>query len=231
VKQAGLDPNDTTAVATSQARDAENGNEFFSQVYKETAFQFQILSGGDEARLTFIGALSEQDPKACVVIDIGGGSTELMGQLGGQSLDVGSVRFTERYLPSNPVTDTEFATCLAAIDEELAQMKSWCQSLGNGVELIAVAGTATTISAVLQDLKQFDREKIDGFHLTKTELEQLVEKFRQATHEERTQMGVEPGRADVILAGAMILWRAHVVLGFDYSIVSTRGLRYGVLTL
>jgi exopolyphosphatase/guanosine-5'-triphosphate,3'-diphosphate pyrophosphatase len=231
VRAQGLDPAQTIAVATSQARDAQNGAQFFSRVEKETGFKFRTLSGDEEARETFEGALlPDMDPGRVAVIDIGGGSTELMAQSGGQSLDLGSVRFTERYLKSDPVTDSEFWACEAEIDRMLAALKPWRQKLSQQTELVAVAGTATTLATWFLGLSEFDASKVDGVTLTRGDLHRMVEELKWRSVEERKALtGVEAGRADVLLAGAMILWRAHEVLGFTACRISTRGLRYGVL--
>lgn len=233
VRAQGLDPAQTVAVATSQARDARNGAEFFAQVEKETGFKFRILSGDEEARGTFEGALLPgMDPARVAVIDIGGGSTELMARVGGQSLDLGSVRFTERYLKSDPVTDDEFWACEAEIDRMLEAMKPWRAGLPAGTELVAVAGTATTLAAWFLELPEFTAAKIDGTWLARGDLHRMVEELKWRTVTERRELaGIEAGRADVLLAGALILWRTHEILGFSGCWISTRGLRYGVLSL
>ena len=229
----GFDPAQTVAVATSQARDARNGAEFFAEVEKETGFKFRILSGDEEARGTFEGALLPgMDPARVAVIDIGGGSTELMACAGGQSLDLGSVRFTERYLRSDPVTDAEFWACEAEIDRMLGALKSWRAGLPEDTELVAVAGTATTLAAWFLELPEFEAAKIDGAWLTRGDLHRMVEELKWRSVAERRELtGIEAGRADVLLAGALILWRTHEVLGFAGCRISTRGLRYGVFSL
>jgi exopolyphosphatase/guanosine-5'-triphosphate,3'-diphosphate pyrophosphatase len=233
VRAQGLDPANTVAVATSQARDARNGAEFFAQVEKETGFKFRVLSGDEEAQGTFQGALLPgMDPARVAVIDIGGGSTELMARAGGQSLDLGSVRFTERYLKSDPVTDAEFWACEAEIDRMLGTLKPWRSQLHGQVELVAVAGTATTLAAWFLELPEFEALKIDGAWLSRGDLHRMVEELKWRSVAERRELtGIEAGRADVLLAGAMILWRTHEVLGFSGCRVSTRGLRYGVFAL
>ena len=99
VKANGIDSKETVCVATSQARDSRNGAVFFETVEKETGFRFRIISGSEEVRVTFLGGLLPgMNPEDCAVIDIGGGSTEIISGQGGQSVDAGCVRFTERYL-------------------------------------------------------------------------------------------------------------------------------------
>lgn len=231
VRSSGADPRETVCVATSQARDARNGAAFFERVEKETGFRFRIISGDEEARMTFLGGLLPgMDPARAAVIDIGGGSTELIASVGGQSVDVGSVRFTERYLKSDPVTDAEFWACQDAIDEQLSSLSQWRDRLVQSVELVAVAGTATTLAAWFLELSQFDAAAINQVLLSRGDVHRMVEELKWRSVAERSRLpGMEPRRADVVLAGALILWRAMEVLRFSGCRVSTRGLRYGIL--
>lgn len=233
VRDAGLDPLDTIAVATSQARDAKDGKDFFAEVERETGFRFRTISGDDEAKYTFLGGLLPGlKPAQSAVIDIGGGSTEFMAEGGGQSLDIGSVRFTERYLKSDPVTDEEFWACQDAIDEQLEQLMSWRMGVDKDTQLIAVAGTATTLAAWHLELEKFDASKIDQVTLTRGDVHRMVEELKWRTVEERRKLaGIEAQRADVLLAGSIILWRSMEVLGFSSCRVSTRGLRFGVMAI
>lgn len=228
VRSFGMDPSQVIAVGTAQARDASNAAEFFSRIKNEIGFQFQVLSGDEEARATFIGAaLPGMNPEKIVVMDIGGGSTEIVQIKGGKSLNIGAVRMTERFLKTDPVTDDEFWKCEAAIDEVLQTMKS---SIPSTYSFVAVAGTAVTLAMIQLGLKDFDRNKIDGFVMSRGDAHRIVEELKWRTIQERKEMlGMEPKRADVILAGALIFWRAMEVLGFDRVVISTRGLRYGVL--
>jgi exopolyphosphatase/guanosine-5'-triphosphate,3'-diphosphate pyrophosphatase len=233
IRARGLRPEEAVCVATSQARDAENGADFFDSVARETGLRFRVISGDQEAELTFAGGLLPgMDASRSVVIDIGGGSTEFMSASGGRSLDLGSVRFTERYLRSDPVTDVEFWACQAAIDEGLARMKDWRKGLGSGAELVGVAGTVTTLAAWQLELVQWDRARVDGAELMRGDVHRLVEELKWRSVAERcTLPGVDRGRGDVLLAGALILWRAMEELDFGSVRVSTRGLRYGALAL
>ena len=231
VRKAGANPVDAVCVATSQARDAKNGAEFFQQVEKETGFRFRVISGDEEAKCTFLGALLPgMRPESCAVIDIGGGSTELTDQKGGHSLDIGSVRFTERFLKSDPVTDDEFWACQDAIDEQVKALLPWRAKLPRDIQFVGVAGTVTSLAAWYLELEKFDAPKIDQVVLTRGDIHRMVEELKWRTVAERTSLpGMEQGRADVILAGAMILWRCMELLKFSECRVSTRGLRFGVL--
>jgi exopolyphosphatase / guanosine-5'-triphosphate,3'-diphosphate pyrophosphatase len=231
VRVQGITPESVICVGTSQARDAKNSHEFFSRIKNETGFQFRVLSGDEEARATFLGALLPgMNPATSWVIDIGGGSTELISVSQGQSLDVGSVRFTERFLRSDPVTDDEFWSCQEAIDQEIEKFSDWKKASEGISNFVAVAGTATTLAAWNLGLKQFDSGLVDQCTLSRGDVHRMVEELKWRTLEERRQLpGIEPKRADVLLAGALILWRSLELLGFTECHISSRGLRYGVL--
>lgn len=229
-------PEETVCVSTASARDARNGAEFFERVRSETSFGFKTISGEEEGRLTFLGALLPGlRPETSAVIDIGGGSTELIalnrsGKTVGPSLQMGSVRFTERFLKSDPVTDEEFWACQDEADKLFEGLRSWRSALMPGTQLVAVAGTATTLAAWHLELGQFDAKKIDELTLTRGDVHRMVEELKWRTVEERRSIdSMEAKRADVILAGALILWRAMELLDFPNVRVSTRGLRFGVL--
>jgi exopolyphosphatase/guanosine-5'-triphosphate,3'-diphosphate pyrophosphatase len=231
VKAAGIQPSDVIAVATSQARDASNGAEFFARVKQETGFQFRILTGDEEAVASFQGGLLPgMEAARSALVDIGGGSTEIISNSGGMSVDLGSVRFTERFFRHDPVNDEEFWACEAAIDVELEKFRTWRRQLPEGVNWIAVAGTATTLGAWQLGLTEFNAARLDGLVLTRGDLHRMVEELKwRSSAERRALPGVEPMRADVLLAGAMILWRITEVLGIQSVTVSTRGLRFGIL--
>jgi exopolyphosphatase/guanosine-5'-triphosphate,3'-diphosphate pyrophosphatase len=238
VREAGGDPaSGTVCVGTSSSRDARNGGVFFERVQRETGFRFRVLSGDDEAKYTFLGALPPESSAAnTAVIDIGGGSTELICRSGegveGRSIDVGSVRFTERYLKTDPVTDTEFWACQAAIDQAIQSAVAWRERRSAIQRLVGVAGTATTLAAWHLELPKFDAARIDECVLTRGDVHRMVEELKWRTVEERTRLaGIERGRADVLLAGALILWRTMELFDFGECQVSTRGLRFGILGL
>lgn len=235
LRERGGDPSKTIAVATSGSRDAANSTEFFALVEKETGFRFRRISGDDEARFTHLGGLLEgMDPTRTAVIDIGGGSTEFKTASGGLSVDMGSVRFTERHLKGDPVTDDEFWRCQEAVDAAIggSRLPEWRRSIDPGTRLCAVAGTATTLAAWFLGLEKFDAAKIDGLVLSRGDIHRQVEDLKWRTvAERRAEPGIEEGRADVLLAGALILWRSMELLDFAEVVISTRGLRYGVLKL
>lgn len=229
----GLKPSDTVCVATATARDAANGDEFFAQVTKETGLKFRTISGDEEARAMFRGGLLPgMDPSHSAVIDIGGGSTEFRSESGGISLQMGSVRFTERILKTDPVSDEEFWKARDAIDEVLGQAREWRQGVRRDAQLVGVAGTVVALAQWHLGLTRFDAEALNGVVLTRGDIHRMVEELKWRTVAERKEIpGIDAGRADVLLAGALILWRSLEVLGFPGLTVSTRGLRFGVLEL
>ena len=243
--EAGVEPKTAICVATSSSRDSKNGAQFFAQVERETGFRFRVISGDDEARYTFLGALLPGfSPTDTAVIDIGGGSTEFIAQavaetgaskIDGFSLDVGSVRFTERFFKSDratPVTDEEFWACQDAIDEILKTAVSWRERHSRIKNLIAVAGTATTLAAWHLELVKFDATQLDACRLTRGDVHRMVEELKWRMVEERAKLpGMTKGREDVLLAGALVLWRAMELLDFNEIQISTRGLRFGVMQL
>lgn len=235
--QLGLKPSQTVAVATATARDARNGAAFFSGIERELGFHFRTISGDDEAKYMFLGGLLPgMKPESSVVIDIGGGSTELKSIGSGMSLQMGSVRFTERYLKSDPATDEEFWACEAAIDEMFERAHDWRAGLGyttkESIQLVGVAGTVVTLAQWHLGQTAFDPSALNEVRLTRGDVHRMVEELKWRTVAERKAVpGIEAGRADVLLAGALILWRAMERLSFPDLRVSTRGLRYGVLAL
>ncbi len=231
ISKSGILPGDVICVATSHARDAENGEEFLARVEAERGFRFRVISGSDEARLSFAGSLLPgMDPPGYIVVDIGGGSTEFVTAKEDRSIDLGSVRFTERYLKADPVINEEFSICLNAIDNKLEELVGWRCSIPLDMKMLAVAGTATTLASWYLKLRTFDAYRIENAQLTKENLFQMVDGLkRMSVKERRDQVGIEPKRADVLLAGAMIMWRTMEKLNFHSCNISTRGLRYGVL--
>jgi len=231
ISKAGIPHGDVVCVATSQARDAENGGEFFSRVEAELGFRFRVISGKDEARLSFMGSLLPgMEPSNHAVVDIGGGSTEFVTAKEDRSIDLGSVRFTERYLKSDPVIDEEFYICLNEIDNKLEGLIDWRSSLPSDMQMLAVAGTATTLASWHLGQEVFNANEVEKVRLTDGDLRRMVECLkRMAIAERRDQVGIEPKRADVLLAGAMIMWRTMEKLKFHTCSISSRGLRYGVL--
>jgi len=228
-----LDAERAIAVLTSAVRDSANGQQFAEQVERRYRLRPHVLAGEEEARLTFLGATSERDDeRPTLVIDIGGGSTELVvGSRGEVSFHVstqaGVVRQTERHLDSDPPSDGE----LAALAQDARAI------LGDAVpaerrrevrHAIAVAGTATSLGAIAQELEPYDPEKVQGYMLSRDRCEQLLERLAAIPLAERRQVpGLHPDRAPTIVAGAVILLEALAVFELDQVEVSEHDILRG----
>jgi exopolyphosphatase/guanosine-5'-triphosphate,3'-diphosphate pyrophosphatase len=221
------------AVGTESLRAAQNGAEFLTRV-KEVLGEtpLRVISGQEEARLSFRSvAESLPPPPAGIrsVLDIGGGSTELVVGSGRTpsawaSVPIGSVRLTERLLKSDPPTPGEKQALVSAIDTALAGLP---ESRG---ELVALAGTATTIGALHLGLLQHDSAQIDGMRMPVSALSALCDRLGGLSVAERKLLpGLDSRRADVIYAGGMILLRAALRSAVAEVIVSDRGVRWGAL--
>ena len=161
----------TLAIATSAIRDAENGEAFLGEIEWSYGFATRLLSGHDEALMTYRGVTSERAVgEGTVIVDIGGGSTELIaGEPDGvrwhDSLDIGSVRLTERFVHSDPPTGDELSACAAAVQALLAERVP-DDIRERATAAIGVAGTITSIAALALGLDEYDRERVHGSRLT-----------------------------------------------------------------
>jgi exopolyphosphatase/guanosine-5'-triphosphate,3'-diphosphate pyrophosphatase len=208
-----LQPEHTIALATSATRDAENGGDFRQMLHDRFGFDTQIISGEEEARLTFLGATSARprDEGPLVVIDIGGGSTEyVVGTAGSDptfrvSTQAGSVRQTERHLREDPPSEEDLLTLRAAIRSIIAEAIP--DDVNRQVEAgIAVAGTATSLAAIDQKLDPYDPAKVQGYNLQLEACERMLGELAAIPLEERRQVpGLHPDRAPTIVAGTAIL--------------------------
>lgn len=225
------------AVATSGSRDARNSPEFFAEIEEAYGIPVRVISGEEEARMSFAGALSGETrvPERLAVIDIGGGSTEIVGLKPGSehlfrfSFDMGCVRLTERFLPTDPPQASEIQKLREFVKSELAKQKGILDGL-RGKELVGVAGTATYLASSALGLERFDVEKVHGAELTLEAVCALRERFSGITAAQRLGIGgMDKGRADVIVAGALILEETMRAAGFSRLTASVRGLRYGAV--
>jgi len=199
-------------VATSAVRDAVNREEFLDKVLRATGLQVEIISGEEEAKLTYWGAVADLEwPLGNILVfDLGGGSTEfIVGDQKGikilSSVDVGSVRMTEAYLHSNPVLEEEYLALKKQLAKELGPFLLQVQEY-NPLLIIGVGGTATSLAAMAQELEPYDPSKVQGYLLSWKAVSNLVEQLKASTIEERIKMkGLHPKRADVILGGAVIV--------------------------
>jgi len=227
------------AVGTEALRRAREGAEFLAALVRDGLVDgARLLSGEEEAELTLEATRRQlgQRRGALAVIDVGGGSTEvawresLAGPVRGVSLPLGSVRLTEAHLPRHPIP----AADLAALRETVrAAARPLLQALPAGLPadaaVVAVAGTATTLAALELELAVYRRERVEGLELSRAMLSRWIEKLAQLGVAERKRLpGLEPGRADVIVAGLVCLELALACLRAERFTVSEHGVRHGV---
>lgn len=211
------------AVMTSAVRDAANGQEFATSVQERYGLETHILSGDEEARLTYLGATDELPPSSAerlLVLDIGGGSTELVIGHGRQldfhvSTQAGVVRQADRHIHSDPPSDHE----LAAVAEDVRQTITAAvpQERRRAVDrAIAVAGTPTSLASIAQSLEPYDPARVHGYRLTEVERERILDRLRRMPLAERQRVpGLHPDRAVAILPGAVILGVVMELFGLD----------------
>jgi exopolyphosphatase/guanosine-5'-triphosphate,3'-diphosphate pyrophosphatase len=203
-------------VATSATRDASNRDEFFGMTADVLGTPAEVISGDEEARLSFAGAVGDLDPAdgPFLVMDVGGGSTELvLGTWDGgkadvrasRSVNVGCVRLTERCLHSDPPTPAEVDDAVRTAAEVLAPAFA-AVPLEQARTFIGVAGTVTTMSALHQDLPDYDPDLLHLSRLPMPAIEAVTERLIGMTRAERAALGpMHPGRVDVIAAGAIVV--------------------------
>ena len=219
-------------VATSAVRDAENGDAFLGEIEWSYGFTTRLVAGAEEAELSFRGAtLGRTLAASTLVLDIGGGSTELVvGDGGGiraaASIDAGSVRMTERYLQADPPGSQELDACATAVRSLLRE--------GAPMEpaptaAIGVAATITTLAALDLGLDEYDRERVDGHVLTAAAVDAQLERLAALPLEERRRVpALDRDRAPVIVAGAIIVREALAHYGLDVLEVSERDILDGI---
>jgi len=224
-----------TACGTSALRDAANRQEFIAFIKERLSIDIQILSGQEEAELTYLGTISEYLSNSrsdkYAVLDIGGGSTELvegngMNIASAVSIDIGSVRLTERILKKSPPDNSAIEDALQFVHEHL----QFVPVLSPAAKLVGVAGTLTTLAALDLRLTEFDRNLINRHSLTLEIIENIFQELRPLTLEQlRSYPQIHHSRADIILAGIIILKEIMRKLNSSAITVSERGLRYGIL--
>lgn len=222
------------ASATSAARDASNRDEFFDAARAALGTEPELLSGHEEARLSFLGATASlAEPAPYLVVDIGGGSTEFVVGThepeGSISIDVGCVRVTERFLESDPPASEELSAAISVVRDHLGDVERDLPALHDAKTVVGVAGTITTIAAVEQGLHDYDPERIHHFHLTRAAAEEVFRTLATETAAQRRQNpGLEPGRVDVIVGGAIVLVSILRHFDLDELLVSEADLLDGL---
>jgi exopolyphosphatase/guanosine-5'-triphosphate,3'-diphosphate pyrophosphatase len=223
----------TLAIATSAIRDADNGEAFLGEVEWSYGFATRLLSGHDEALMTYRGVTAERRIGAgTVIVDIGGGSTELIaGEPDGvrwhDSLDIGSVRLTERFLHGDPPAAHELSACAAAVKALLAE-RIPDEIRERTTAAIGVAGTITSIAALALGLDEYDRESVHGSRLSAAELGEQLDRLAAVPVAQRRELRpLDPERAPVIVAGAVIAREALSFFGLDELEISERDILDG----
>lgn len=218
------------ATATSAVRDAANGREFLAEIEARTGFRTRLLSGDEEARTMLSGVTSDRGILAgTLLVDIGGGSTELL--VGGpdgvsfaQSLQLGCVRMTERFLHGDPPATTEIEACAEHVRSLLPDLTA--------ARAIGVAGTVTTLASLDLALESYTPELIHGHDLTRAAVDAVLERLAAATLAERERiLHVEPARAPVIVGGAIVLREILERYDLPQIEVSERDILHGAALL
>ncbi|PSR15321.1 exopolyphosphatase [filamentous cyanobacterium CCP3] len=236
-----LKAEDIVAVATSAVREASNGQAFIERVYNEVGLAINLISGTEEARRIYLGVLSgvEFNGEPHAIIDIGGGSTELILGTGEphrflSSTKVGAVRLTAQFVSTDPISEPEFSTLRAYVRGMIEPNTTGIKSHLGPEEPIQLMGTSGTIEC-LAALVASDRlglvpDPLNGFQMTYEEVSRLVETLRQATYAERLEMPeMSARRAEIIVAGAVILQETMALLKADRITICERALREGVV--
>jgi len=232
-----LGVDEIAAVGTSALRDANNSGEVRARFKRELRLEVRVLSGAEEAAYSYLAVRRGLSLAAgdLLVIDIGGGSTELTwgkekGVYRSTSLKVGSLRLTERYLRSDPVRDEECAAMVQGIDDSVTSLLEQWRLAARDLTLVGIAGTLTTLAAVEKKLTRYSHSEVHGSTLSLAEVRRQARLYQSLTVAERkTIPGLEPKRADVILAGAYLIERIMTLLHAERVVVSDQGVRYGLL--
>jgi exopolyphosphatase / guanosine-5'-triphosphate,3'-diphosphate pyrophosphatase len=232
-----LNVEEIIAVGTSALRDARNSAEVRARFKEQLGLDVRVISGDEEAAYSFL-AVQQGLPlngRELLVLDVGGGSTEFIrgnaaGVIEAISINVGSVRLTEQFLHSDPVQTGECEKMVVSIEKELRQLPDQWLKDSSILTLVGIAGTFTTLSAVEKKLVCYTHGEVHGSRLTLTEVRRQVALFQGKTIAERKAIpGLEPKRADVILAGASLIERIMTLFHSERVIVSDQGVRYGLL--
>jgi exopolyphosphatase/guanosine-5'-triphosphate,3'-diphosphate pyrophosphatase len=233
----GLNVEEIIAVGTSALRDARNSAAVCARFKEQLGLDVRVISGDEEAAYSFLAVqrglpLKQQE---LLVVDVGGGSTEFIrgneaGVSQAVSINIGSVRLTEQFLHSDPVHEEECEKMMAAVERALAQLpRPWLKD-SSILTLIGIAGTCTTLAAVEKKLTNYSHGEVHGGLLTLDEVRRQIELFQSKPIEERKAIpGLEPKRADVILAGACLIEKIMTLFHSERIIVSDHGVRYGLL--
>ena len=224
----------TILAATSAARDAKNSQYFIQKIKERTGTVPEILSGMREAQTIYRGVVHEiSDPcENLVILDIGGGSTECIchpvsGEITLNSVDIGAVRMTDRFIRNDPPRADELREMRSFVEKTFRDgVRSECLS---GMKLIGVGGTITTLAAILLELEVYDHNKVHGYFMTRKAVGTTLERLASMDLEQRKFVaGLSPKRADIIIAGIVVLEAFLDFAEFNELRVSDRGILFGL---
>ena len=225
----------TVAVATSAARDARNAADFAARL-RERGIELSVIPGSREAALSFSGASIDFSGERLMVVDVGGGSTEVIMGTGGaeplcaRSFNVGCRRVTEKFLASDPPAPEELVRARAWIRE---QMASWfadqAKEAASLERVVAVAGTATTVVSIRERMETYDSSRVHKARVSRRDLLEVYERLAALPLSERKQVvGLDPKRAPVMVAGLLILLEVLDFAGIDAFTVSETDILHGI---
>jgi exopolyphosphatase/guanosine-5'-triphosphate,3'-diphosphate pyrophosphatase len=222
-------------IATSASRDVTNRDAFSAGIKTILGVEPEVISGNEEAKLSYLGALSGLDVKGSVLVaDIGGGSTEFVtalsdGSLISRSVNIGCVRMTERHLHSDPPTPQEIASTISDIDHHIEDIQRTVP-INSETVFIGLAGSVTTVAAMALGLSEYDADRIHGSIMSLEQVDSVTEELLHMTQRERANLGfMHPGRVDIIGGGALVLRESMRLLGFGHVLVSEKDLLDGVV--
>jgi len=236
LRQHGVRPEQANAVATAAMREADNGKAFAREVEERTGIRIRIIDGDTEAAMSLKGSCAVLTPDVrhdMLLFDIGGGSTEFIRAADGNARDaisrkLGVVRLVESFLHTDPPSQGDYAAMLKAANEHLAVVEEFWGDRDVPKHLVGTAGTVTTLAAVELDLSPYDANVINNHRMPKATFLPLRDRLLSMTHDERQEIRtIEPGRADLIVAGLAIIEAVLERWNFDELVVVDAGLLEG----
>ena len=225
------------AIATSALRNARNSAEFIANAKESAGIEIEIITGEEEAELTAAGMLIDIDgPGSCLMVDIGGGSTELIFTGDNvtpavRTLDLGVVYLAEKYMKSDPPSGNDLEMLGKEISDKVETVREFFTSLITPETiLMGTAGTITTLAAALQQLEKYNHDRVHNFRMNITDLKGICSEMTKMTTAERSKfLPFEPSRLDIIVPGTLILLTLMSIFRFNEIVVSNYGLREGIL--
>ncbi|HBQ98712.1 MULTISPECIES: Ppx/GppA phosphatase family protein [unclassified Roseofilum] len=236
-----LEADEIVAVATSAVRESPNGRDFLKQIKSELGLEINLISGQEEARRIYLGVLSGMDFQGLphAIIDIGGGSTELILGDGQEprslsSTKVGAVRLTAEFITTDPISDREFnylkAYIRGRLERAVEELQSYLQ-WGEIPRLVGTSGTIETLACIdAWERLGMEPSPLTGYELKLKNLQEIIEHLRKLPESDRAQIpGMSEKRSEIIIAGALVLQEAMILLGINSLVICERALREGII--